>query len=115
MTFRRMRSVHELFQLALGKKYVEPIATRVQEVLLPRLLPLLAGTVARDAFLVAEFVTCLLFMPVSTAHYGRKEPIPLPGLFLYESDAQRPIKNFLRKRPDWLEAACRCQRENAHG
>jgi hypothetical protein len=101
VSFRSIKASLEVFAKALEKCYVEPIAVRVREVLMPRLSGLLVGTSSKDAFFVAEFVLGLAFLTVSSGmHHGK---IPLPGIYLYESEAQRPLKIFLKQRPDWLE------------
>ncbi len=103
VAIRRMRAASDLFKEAVGKNYVEPIAIRIREVMVPRLSGLLVGTPSKDAFFIAEFVLGLAFLKVSgSMHHGS---LPLPGTYLYESGAQRALRVFLEQRPEWLEGA----------
>lgn len=100
--FRRIHAASEVFQVAMGKKYVEPVATRVREILVPRLAPFLAGRQSTSAFFVGEFIISLAFMASSAGYYGSSQPVPLSGAFMYEPEATRAIRSFLATRPDWL-------------
>lgn len=101
-SFRRLNAASPLFLGALEGDYAVAVPVRVRDVLLPRLGALLAGTPPKEAFFVAELVISLAFMRISADYYMIATSSPLPGLFMYDYSASRPIKRFLRRRPVWL-------------
>jgi hypothetical protein len=101
--FRRIRYATDVFNAALEQEYFEPVSMRVREEFMPRLSSLLMGRPSSDAFYVAEFVVALGYLTVSEQIEGAK--IPLPGNYLYEYGAHRPLRRFLRQRPVWLGEA----------
>lgn len=103
VAFRRIRAASDVFKAALAREDFEPISVRVRDVLVPRLSALLVGSSSKDAFFVAEFVLGLAFLKVSDSmHHGK---LPLPGIYVYESSAQRALTVFLAQRPEWLGEA----------
>lgn len=97
---RRIRAASDVFKAASETDWLEPIAVRVREVLVPRLTGLLAGAASKDAFYIAEFVLGLAFLQTNLS--AQQGGVPLPGVYFYEGAAQRVLADFLGQRPAWL-------------
>lgn len=98
---RCLRTVNEVFKLALRQQYFEPIAERLSIVIpgwCAGLVPVHSGL---TAFLQAEFVLGLAYLEVSRAI--QNEAFPFPGKYFYAYEARRAIEGFLRKQPSWLK------------
>src|SRR5690606_32767559 len=87
-TLRRARAASEIFKIALGQNYYEPIAERMKSI-----VPAWVGSAvpegnASSAFFVGEV---LLALEYASAEAG----IPFAGAYLYGYESHRPVGEAL--------------------
>ncbi len=102
----RTRGAKELFNTAFETRYCEPMPLRIRQVLAStvgnRLIP------EAESFFCGEFVLALTLID---HRLTQKDPsdylVPLPGLYLYTTEANDTITNFFSEPQEWLAAVYR--------
>jgi hypothetical protein len=101
--FLYVRRAKELFNTAFGGHWCEPIAMRIRQVLSDHIGDLFAGIAEPEYFFRGEFVLALAAIDRGITDKIQIERIaPLPGLYLYLTEANDVIRDFISERPDWL-------------
>lgn len=101
--FRGARRANGLFNTSFGTAWCEPIAVRARQVLSDTVAEMLPGTPEPEYFFRGEFVLALSGVDRGiTEKVTEEQLVPLPGLYLYLSEANEAIRDFLLERPDWL-------------
>jgi hypothetical protein len=101
--FSYARRAKELFNTALGGRWCEPIIMRVRPVLSDRVGDMLAGVDEPEYFFRGEFALALTLIDRGITQKTPTERIaPLPGLYLYLTEANNAIRDFMSEHPDWL-------------
>ena len=99
---RYVRGSGEVFRSIVKADYFEPIAEQASRTVSAWCAPLIPGRNAIAAFHAAEFLLALAYLDATSEDGPRA--VPLPGRYMYFSDARVTLEQFLASHPPWLES-----------
>lgn len=92
------------FNHAFAQRWCEPIAQRIRQIIGDRISEMATDITEPELYFPGEFVLALAGIDMSMSRSAEAEHrVPLPGLYLYVSEAEGPIENLLRDHPDWFD------------
>lgn len=100
--FYLWRGSKSFFNHAFSQRSCEPISQRIRQLISDRILELVPDMTEPEFYFPGEFVLALAGIDMSMTK-GYEPAVPLPGLYLYLSDAEGPITDLLRDPPQWLD------------
>ena len=93
-----------LFNDAFAQRWCEPMAQRIRQIIDDRIGEMIIDFTDSEYFFRGEFVLALTHIDTDITNAENVERrLPLPGLYLYLSEAYDPIAELLIECPDWFD------------